>query len=167
MAHVVSGALNAFVPCEVQSIDTTGNYRAMWDAYAREAARIPKSSHGMNWANVSKRLISQLILKGAIASSSSLCTRGFYFVVPDRVYDRFERLIGKVEEVSGRGPGVLPVMTYGLGPEVPEGNIRSLVRQRKVRVMTTDFAKAFASGRELLLLGSQFDSKVTQVLAKL
>jgi hypothetical protein len=83
-----TGELNAVVPCEVQSIDTMGNYRAIWDAYAREAAHIPKSSPGMNWSNVWKRLIPQLILKGAIAASSSLCTCVFYFVVPDRVTEK-------------------------------------------------------------------------------
>jgi hypothetical protein len=67
MARMVAGKLKLIIPCEVQSADTTGNYRANWDAYSKELDSIPDSEHGMNWANIWKRLIPQLILKGSIA----------------------------------------------------------------------------------------------------
>jgi hypothetical protein len=84
-------------------MDTTGNYHANWLAYSKERKIIPDSEHGMNWANVWKRLIPQLILKGSIAATSKLCKQGHYFVVPDQVYQRFERLIGDVP--VGSTPG--------------------------------------------------------------
>jgi hypothetical protein len=96
MARVVHGELQSIIPCEVQSMDTTGNYHANWSAYSKERKTIPDSEHGMNWANVWKRLIPQLILKGSIAATSKLCKQGHYFIVPDQVYQRFERLIGDV-----------------------------------------------------------------------
>lgn len=167
MARVVSGVLDMVVPCEVQSIDTTGSYRETWQAYSKEKPLIPNSSHGMNWANVWKRLIPQLMLKGAVASTSNLCKQGIYFVLPDRVYVQFEKLVGSVPQVDAPGPGVLTVMTYALGPEVPTGNIRSLVRRRVMRTSIVDFAEAFASGKELLPLGVELDRKVDDTLARL
>lgn len=167
MARVVDGELKLIVPCEVQSIDTTGNYRDIWRAYANEESSVPDSKHGMNWANVWKRLIPQLLLKGAVASTSTLCKQGLYFVVPDRVYMQFEKLVGRVPQVSNSGPGILTVMTYTLGPKESEGSIRSLERCRTIRTPVTNFAEAFASGQELLPLGAQLDDKVSSMLASL
>ncbi len=167
MAYVAAGKLNTVVPCEVQSIDTTGSYRDTWQAYSKEQSLIPNSSHGMNWANVWKRLIPQLILKGAVASTSNLCQQGLYFVLPDRVYVQFEKLVGKVPQVGAPGPGVLTVMTYALGPKVSAGNVRLLAQQRVIRTRITDFAEAFASGRELFPLGAELDHKVDSILDRL
>src|SRR5207248_6518167 len=118
--------------------------------------------HGMNWANVWKRLIPQLILKGSVAATSKLCKQGIYFVVPDRVYVQFEKLIGKVAGLDVPGAGVLNVMTYDLGPEVPPGSIRNIIPRRTTRMLTTEFARAFALGQQLPL-GSQLDLKVGEI----
>ncbi len=99
-ARITDQRLASIIPCEVQSIDTTGNYSANWEAYRDELPQIPDSNHGMNWANVWKRLIPQLILKGAVASTSNLCHLGHYFIVPDRVYLQFEKLVGGVPQAS-------------------------------------------------------------------
>lgn len=166
LVRVVDGKIALIIPCEVQSIDITGNYRANWDAYSRELPLVPDSKHGMNWANVWKRLIPQLILKGSIASTSQFCQQGMYFVVPDRVYRQFEKLIGEVAGPTASERGVLTVMTYDLGPVVPFGTIRSLVPVRTIRIRLVDFAEAFASGKQLPL-GSQLDEKVGEALANL
>lgn len=166
MAYVKAGEVQLIVPCEVQSIDTTGNYHANWNAYSREREIIPNSKHGMNWANVWKRLIPQLILKGSIAATSKLCKQGIYFVVPDRVYIQFEKLIGEVASSEVAGEGVLTIMTYELGAEVAQGSIRQLRPHRIVRMLVTEFATAFASGKQMPL-GSQLDTKVVEILANL
>jgi len=166
MVHVVAGKIGLIIPCEVQSIDITGNYRANWDAYSRELPLVPDSKHGMNWANVWKRLIPQLILKGSIASTSQFCQQGMYFIVPDRVYRQFEQVIGEVAGPVAPERGVLTVMTYDLGPVVPFGTIRSLVPRRTIRMRLVDFAEAFASGKQLPS-GSQLDEKVGEALANL
>jgi len=166
MAYVDRGSIRLLVPCEVQSIDITGNYRDNWNAYSEEISPVPNSDHGMNWANVWKRLIPQLILKSAVAATSTLCTKGTYFVLPDRVYIQFERIVGPVTASASAGPGVITVMTYKLGQDVPLGEIRPIVRHRTERMLATDFAQSFASGSQLPL-GTQLDQKVAAVLASL
>jgi len=166
VAHVVAGEVKTCIPCEVQSIDITGNYRDAWNAYATEAAEVPNSKHGMNWANVWKRLIPQLILKGSMTSTSTLCTKGLYFVVPDRVYIQFERLVGKVPAAPHPSTGTLTIMTYELGDPVPAGSMRKLVLARTERMLVTEFAKAFGSGKQLPL-GTELDAKVLALLEQL
>ncbi len=41
IAQVIKSALTQIIPCEVQSIDTTGNYHSNWNAYSKEASLIP------------------------------------------------------------------------------------------------------------------------------
>ncbi len=160
-------ALRTIVPVEVQSIDITGNYHACWEAYSVERMRVPNSKHGMNWANVWKRLIPQILLKGAIAGTSRLCRAGSYFVLPDRVYKQFEKLVGEVPAQDKPGVGVLTVMTYDLGPPVGHGKMRQLIRSRVVRMKLKDFAESFASGRELQPLGLRLDQRVFEKLREL
>jgi hypothetical protein len=163
LVRVTEGVPVLVAPCEVQSIDTTGNYHNNWRAYAEEKPSVPDSKHGMNWANVWKRLIPQLILKSSIAATSQLCKKGMYFILPDRVYMQFEKLVGKVPAARAPGHGVLTVMTYGLGPDVPPGQIRPVELRRQDRMSSVDFAKAFASGKQMPL-GSQLDQKVIEIL---
>lgn len=166
LVRVTEGVPTLAVPCEVQSIDTTGNYHNNWRAYAEEKSSVPDSKHGMNWANVWKRLIPQLILKSSIAATSQLCKKGMYFILPDRVYMQFEKLIGKVPPSKAAGHGVLTVMTYGLGTDVSPGQIRPIELRRQDRMSSVDFAKAFASGKQMPL-GSQLDQKVIEILQSL
>ena len=166
MARVTNSELRSIIPCEVQSIDITGNYRAAWSAYSRELSKIPNSAHGMNWANVWKRLIPQLILKSSVASTSKLCKHGIYFVIPDRVYLQFEKLVGEVPAISSSREGAMTVMTYNLGPEVKKGNIRKLKHCRTVRMLATEFAKCFAAGKQLPL-GTQLDEEVSDLIKNL
>jgi len=58
--------LQEFVAVEVQSIDTTGNYRKERDAYAAGHAFTGSSRAGINWENVNKRILPQLIFKGHV-----------------------------------------------------------------------------------------------------
>ena len=167
MVRVTSGKPSLIIPCEIQSIDTTGNYHLNWRAYSKEAKTIPNSEHGMNWANVWKRLIPQLMLKGAIASASALCKKGSYFVLPARVYAQFRKIVGPVDSVAGPGQGVLNVRTYSLGPPVPFGSMRSLTLVDTIRMRSTEFADAFASGEQMKPLGIQLDRKVTAALDRL
>ena len=163
MARVVDNRLKSIVPCEVQSIDITGNYRAAWHAYAKEKGSIPNSEHGMNWANVWKRLIPQLILKSAVAATSRLCHYGIYFILPERVYVQFEKLVGVVPSAPKAQEGTLTIMTYNLDPTIPKGKSRALIHHRTVRMSATEFAKSFAAGKQMPL-GTQLDEKVATYL---
>ena len=96
LAKIENARLVEYTGIEVQSIDITNNYRDNWYAYKNisENAIIPRSEHGMNWANVHKRLIPQIIRKSLIYSRSSFVNSGLYFIVPDIVYKKFEDIIG-------------------------------------------------------------------------
>ncbi len=136
-----------FVGIEVQSIDITGNYRDNWNAYRKikegeNLTDIPKSGHGLNWANVHKRLIPQIIRKGNIYEKIERCV-GFFFIVPDSVYQKFEEVIGDVPHASGPSRENLSVITFRLGAEVQDGEHRNLELVRQVHHPINDIAAAF------------------------
>lgn len=162
LVKVVDGKATEMAGIEVQSIDITNNYRASWEAYknieTNENVEIPVSKHGMNWANVHKRLIPQIIRKGQIYADSELATKGIYFIVPDAVYSRFEPVVGDTKSVEQPGKGVLSVFTYSLGEKVEHGSMRSIKRNRISRVLLEEFALNFISGGKIP--GSKLDEEV-------
>lgn len=89
------GELVEFTAIEVQTIDTTGTYQNARRALI-EHHTIEKDTVGLNWENVSKRIIPQIIYKGQVLQREEFCWSGLYFVCPKPVYDRvLERLGGK------------------------------------------------------------------------
>lgn len=95
-----TGELIEFTAIEVQTIDTTGTYQNARRALL-ERHQIEKDTVGLNWENVSKRIIPQIIYKGQVLQREELCRSGLYFVCPKPVYDRvLERLGGKEETSS-------------------------------------------------------------------
>jgi hypothetical protein len=136
-----------FVGLEIQSIDITGNYRDNWDAYRRmkgsqNVDSVPNSGHGLNWANVHKRLIPQIIRKGNIYAKIDRCV-GFYFILPDAVYKKFEEVIGDVPTALTPSRENLSVITFRLDKNVKDGSIRSLELVRQVHYSLGDIAAAF------------------------
>ncbi|MCD7736754.1 MAG: hypothetical protein LUI07_07325 [Lachnospiraceae bacterium] len=90
-----NGELIEFTAIEVQTIDTTGTYQNARRALI-ERNVVEKDTVGLNWENVSKRIIPQIIYKGQVLQREELCRSGLYFVCPKPVYDRvLERLGGK------------------------------------------------------------------------
>lgn len=163
LVRVVNKKALEIAGVEVQSIDITNNYRDNWQAYKNLKRKIeteviiPNSQHGLNWANVHKRLIPQIIRKGQIYSDSELATKGIYFIVPDQVYSRFENILGDITPVETPGNGILSVFTYSLGPSVEQGSMRSIRRNRIIRVSLVEFADNFIK-RDIP--GSNLDSAV-------
>ncbi|MCR4958551.1 MAG: hypothetical protein K6B13_08115 [Prevotella sp.] len=89
------GELAEFTAIEVQTIDTTGNYQAAREALLTRREQVGDTV-GLNWENVSKRIIPQLIYKGQVLQREELCRTGLFFVAPAPVYHRvLERLGGK------------------------------------------------------------------------
>lgn len=89
------GNLVEFTAIEVQTIDTTGNYQTARKALI-DSREIISDTVGLNWENVNKRIIPQLIYKGQVLQREDLCKSGLFFVSPKPVYDRvLERLGGK------------------------------------------------------------------------
>lgn len=167
LARVKNGELLEYVGVEVQSIDITNNYRDNWYAYKNlnENTRvIPRSEHGLNWANVHKRLIPQLIRKGLIYAKSDLVSNGLYFVIPDIVYKKFEEIIGAdIPLVNHKAANVLTVHTYSLSENVEHGKQRHLVVEREIRFELEEFSNRFISGANLPS-GQELDDAVRKGL---
>lgn len=170
LAKIKNGKLLSYVGIEVQSIDITGNYRDAWHAYKNlkpETSSIPSSAHGLNWANVHKRLIPQLIRKGVIYSQSNLVASGIYFIVPEIVYQKFEEVIGSdIPLVEDKSSDTMTVFTYSLSPPCEHGKQRTLVLDRQIRFKLDEFSERFIAGSNLPT-GEELDNAIRNVLGVL
>lgn len=108
------GALAEFTAIEVQTIDTTGNYRDSRDELLN-GRYIVSSTVGMNWENVNKRILPQIIYKGQVLQREPLCRSGLWFVTPQPVYQRIEERLGGADNI-GFGypsqPGAIHFLRY-------------------------------------------------------
>lgn len=89
-----NGKLKEFVAVEVQTIDTTGNYRNGREGLLSPERTNPSTSAGLNWENVNKRILPQLIYKGQVLQREELCKKGLFFVCPQPVYTRIMSRLG-------------------------------------------------------------------------
>lgn len=88
------GELQEFVAVEVQTIDTTGNYRNGYSELKSEDRNTVKTTAGLNWENVSKRILPQLIYKGQVLQREEMCKKGLFFVCPHPVFERIANRLG-------------------------------------------------------------------------
>jgi hypothetical protein len=88
-----NGELIEFTAIEVQTIDTTGNYRTARDRLLKYR-EVVDDTVGFNWENVSKRIIPQLIYKGQVLQREDLCKSGLYFVCPEPIFKRVLSRLG-------------------------------------------------------------------------
>lgn len=94
------GDLLEFTAVEVQTIDTTGNYRNGFTTL-KSGRKLEKTTAGLNWENVSKRILPQLIYKGQVLQREELCKKGLFFVCPEPVFNRIvERLGGGIKIIA-------------------------------------------------------------------
>ena len=122
------GELVEFTAIEVQTIDTTGTYQNARRALI-ERHEIEKDTVGLNWENVSKRIIPQIIYKGQVLQREELCRSGLYFVCPKPVYDRVLDRLGGKEKLPQfpTQPAAIHFVAYDyLTDEVEDGQIRPL-----------------------------------------
>lgn len=120
--------IEEIIAVEVQTIDTTGSYRDQADrffegiVFSDKQGRMPGySNSGMNWENVNKRILPQLIYKGHVLRRESKCKKGLYFVCPMQVYERlFQRLGGSLHDYDP-GQGTITFRSYEL-KEVKNGD---------------------------------------------
>jgi hypothetical protein len=92
------GELEEFTAIEVQTIDTTGNYQTARKNLLEKRA-IVSDTVGLNWENVSKRIIPQIIYKGQVLQREDLCKTGLYFVCPQPIYERVITRLGGIEKL--------------------------------------------------------------------
>lgn len=124
-----SAELAEFTAIEVQTIDTTGSYQNARRKLL-ENRTIEKDTVGLNWENVSKRIIPQIIYKGQVLQREELCRSGLYFVCPKPVYDRVLERLGGKEKLPQfpTQPAAIHFVAYDYLPGVPvtDGMIRPL-----------------------------------------
>lgn len=108
------GELEEFVAIEVQTIDTTGNYRASREALLDSDRTVVESTVGLNWENVSKRIIPQLIYKGQVLQREDLCRKGLFFICPTPVYSKIANRLGGEGSLVEYGfqPASITFMAY-------------------------------------------------------
>ena len=123
-----TGQLVEFTAIEVQTIDTTGNYRTARDTLLRQR-EIVSDTAGFNWENVSKRIIPQIIYKGQVLQREELCRTGLYFVCPHPVYERVLRRLGGKERIPRfpTQPASIHFVSYDyMSTDIADGLIRPL-----------------------------------------
>ncbi len=124
-----TGELAEFTAIEVQTIDTTGNYRDAREALL-DNRQIKADTVGLNWENVSKRIIPQLIYKGQVLQREELCKTGLFFVCPKSVYDRVLNRLGGKDKIPTfpTQPASIHFVAYDYLPDAEqvEGSILPL-----------------------------------------
>ncbi len=148
-----AGHLQEFVAVEVQTIDTTGNYRAEREAYMGGRDFPGFSKAGVNWENVSKRILPQLIYKGHVLRQERLCTKGMFFVCPTPVYQHIHERLGGTMLPYDFDRGTLTFSWYDLGPEAAPGEVRALVPGGQFTTTIDQIAHAFTAPANLPLAG--------------
>lgn len=115
------GELTEFVAVEVQTIDTTGNYRASRDGLLGSAREVVQSTVGLNWENVNKRIIPQLVYKGQVLQREAKCRKGLFFVCPTPVYDKIMGRLGGEENLVKYAlqPASITFLAYDLWEATP------------------------------------------------
>lgn len=153
LAVVHKGELVEYLGIEVQSLDITGNYRDNWNSFNSlkddPVTEISPSNHGLNWANVRKRLMPQLISKGNLYAQSEYVKNGIHFVAPEAVYKKFEEIIGPIPYQDKPSQETMTVRTYELGPEKEAGEQRDLIFRREIHFLLKDFSERFIRTAEV------------------
>lgn len=167
-AVVVSptGDLLRFTPVEVQSIDTTNKTTASMTGL-KNGRQIVQSGVGLNWENVNKRILPQLIVKGLMLQAEGLCSSGLYFVTPEPVYKRITLRLGgptRLRQIP-RQPGSLTFIRYDYDFSAPltDGTPVPLKRLPPITVSTSDLSLAFITPENL----PQSSAYEASILAKL
>lgn len=144
--------LQDFVAVELQTMDTTGSYeRQVRELLGEDVSSIETKQSSLNWENVAKRILAQLIYKGHVLHQEPLCTKGLFFICPKPVYERsiLSRLGGQLQTYAKPHPGTLTFRWYDLGPEVPPGEYRKLVFSGQLTTTVHQVELAFTAPSNL------------------
>jgi hypothetical protein len=119
-----------------------------------ETAPTQQSGAGLNWENVSKRILPQLIFKGHVLQHEPLCKKGLYFVCPTAVYDKIMIRLGGAPTPIHPQPGAITFRCYDLQPATSPGHIRLLSKGSEFTTTISQVAMAFVSPTNLPPTGS-------------
>lgn len=142
------GELEEFIAAEVQTIDTTGTYRHAREALIEER-RIISDTVGLNWENVSKRILPQLIYKGQVLQREDLCKSGLYFICPTPVFDNVIERLGGLDKLPSfaNQPASIHFIAYDYQKKSKEadGFIRPLEITKEHHTTIYKIQEAFSS----------------------
>ncbi|MEX2451692.1 MAG: NotI family restriction endonuclease [Rhodospirillales bacterium] len=151
-----NGELVELTAVEVQTIDTTGNYKDQAQTFFNGQSFIDGkgrnpgySNSGMNWENVNKRILPQIIYKGHVLRREAKCSKGLYFVCPKQVYDKIRDRLGGNLHTYQPGNGTITFRSYELGPEPPLGQHRDMMLFGQFTTTVDQVALAFTSPMNL------------------
>ena len=121
------GELVELTAIEVQTIDTTGSYGNAQRVLA-ESREVISDTAGLNWENVSKRIIPQIIYKGQVLQREDLCRSGLFLVCPKPVYQRILDRLGGTEKLPKfpSQPASINFIAYDANAEHKDGDITPL-----------------------------------------
>lgn len=165
-----SGDVAEFTAVEIQTIDTTGTYRPQSDAFFAGQPFIDSrgnnpgwSTAGLNWANVSKRILPQLIYKGYVLRREKKCLRGLFFVCPTAVLDRVRRRLGTKMLDYPIASGTITFQPYDIGDAPGPGQARPLIKGPTFTTTVEQVAYAFVSPVNLPEMGV-YEKAITAAL---
>lgn len=161
-----TGLLLGFAPVEVQTIDTTNNYKNGLDALRLDRSTVATKA-GLNWENVSKRILPQLIVKGLMLQGERLCTHGIYFVTPDPVFAKIALRLGGMGRLRNipKQPGSITFVRYGYdGVQRSDGTPSALEISAETTISTSDMSIAFISPQNLPPAGA-YEDRISRKLA--
>ncbi len=168
----VHGAMSEFTAVEIQTIDTTNSYREQSEAFFSRQPFVDRrgnnpgwSNAGLNWANVSKRILPQLIYKGYVLRRERRCGKGLFFVCPTAVLNKVRARLGTKMLEYPIAAGTITFQAYDLGPEVPPGQRRHLVKGETFTTTVEQVAYAFVSPVNLPAMGV-YEAAIGTALAK-
>jgi hypothetical protein len=150
-----SADIEEFVPVEVQTMDTTGSYQREW--YRMHGldlpARCDPTDPSINWENVNKRIIPQLLTKGNVFGREILCRKGLFFVCPSPVYKKLMERLGAELSSWPMGSHALTFRWYDLEEVAQAGQRRALHFQGQFTTSIENLKDAFNSTLNLPSMG--------------
>ena len=155
-----AGNMAEFTAVEIQTIDTTNSYREQSDAFFAGQPFVDRrgndpgwSNAGLNWANVSKRILPQLIYKGYVLRRERRCGKGLFFVCPTAVLNKVRARLGTKMLEYPIAAGTITFQAYDLGPDLGQGQRRQLVKGETFTTTVEQVAYAFVSPVNLPPMG--------------
>lgn len=163
----VNGELEEFVAVEVQTIDTTGTYRNGYEALMHDRSTV-KTTAGLNWENVSKRILPQLIYKGQVLQRESLCKKGLFFVCPHPVYERIMSRLGGQDGLIRYSlqPASISFLVYGHDCGAPKNDSQLVPLRQTVSHSTTVYKLQEAFNNVTLPEENVYKAAILKALGK-
>jgi hypothetical protein len=150
------GRLREFVAIEVQSIDTTNSYGVGLSALER-TREVVTTGVGLNWENVNKRILPQLIIKGLVLQGEERCTKGMFFVTPETVYQKIMTRLGGNNRLRRIPMQPSSITFVRLAHDFPGSAVGEPMKMRFLEEQTvsiSDMSLAFISPENLPVAGA-------------